>query len=38
MYQPKATGKKVLSETERSQSDDAFATVKPFDELEELSL
>jgi putative transposase len=38
IYQPKATGKEVPSETERSQSDDAFATVKPFDELEELSL
>lgn len=38
IYQPKATGKKVLSETERSESDDAFPIVQPFDELEELSL
>jgi len=38
IYQPKATGKKALTETEPSESHDAFPIVKPFDELEELSL
>jgi putative transposase len=36
--QPKASGEKALSETERSDSDYAFPIVRPFDELEELSL
>ena len=38
VYQPKATGKKALTETEPSESNDAFPIVQPFDELEELSL
>src|SRR5260370_33474960 len=38
IYQPKAKDQKALSETERSDSGDAFPIVQPFDELEELSL
>jgi putative transposase len=35
---PAEGGEKALSETERSDSDYAFPIVRPFDELEELSL